>query len=461
MKVPGNAGGKTFKCVKCGALITVDAAVAPASPPESPASTPLPQAAEPLGQLLLNAGCITALQLDEALGVQQREGGKTFEILIRLGFLDKARLHEVLSHQTGVAGIELSRVSIDREMIKLVSKEMALAQLVLPIDKLGKLLTVAMACPLDVATIADLEESTGLKVKAMLCRYDDIRTAVTKYYPEDGRATGELHTFQMPEGYDRAPKDDVSDKLGRLEDLNYRSETLAQLAEVITDSESKLEHFIEALASDPATAAALMRTANSAAYGMAGQVDSLTLAVTLLGREGVAGVVAHCKKVNVGGPDNLAAIQDRAATVAQIAAALARASGRSGREISYTAGLLLGVGSLALATVAQQRYAKINTSATGAELAQGEKEAFGIDHTDAAQILLKRWRFPESLQLSVGRYLSPDTAQAQANLAALLRAAATGTLESAAEAAGVKPDAMTRARREEEQQREILNAARI
>lgn len=459
MKVPANAKGKTFKCVKCGAHIAVGASDTPVSASESPGA--VPPAGEPLGQLLVQAGAITPLQLDEALASQRRDGGKTFEILIRLGYLDKTRLHEVLSQQPGIAAIELSRVSIDRDLAQLLPKETALGQLVLPIDKLGRLLTVAMACPLDTATIASIEQSTGLKVKAMLCRYDDIRTAVTKYYPEEGREAGTLHTFQMPEGYDRAPKDDVSDKLGRIEDLNYDAQVLGQLNVLLADPGANLADFVEALSADPAAAAAVLRTANSAAYGMPGMVDSLTLALTLLGRDGIAGVVAHCKKVNVAGPENLQALHGRAATTAQIAAILARASGRAGRELAFTAGLLHGVGSLALAAVAMPRYAKINTAAVGEALAKGEKDAFGIDHNDAAQIVLKRWRLPESLQLCVGRYLAPESAHAQANLAALVRAASVGSLDAAAEAANVKPDAVARARREEEQQSEVLRAASL
>lgn len=120
--------------MKCGNHIQADGpgAVA-AAPPEGK----VPPALEPMGQILVQAGCITPLQLDEALSEQRKGGGKTFEILIRMGYLDKARLHEVLSKQSGIATIDLVRVTIDREVAKLVPRQFALQQLVLPIDKLG------------------------------------------------------------------------------------------------------------------------------------------------------------------------------------------------------------------------------------------------------------------------------------------------------------------------------------
>ena len=459
MKVPGNAAGKTYKCVKCGEHILVPGtpAAAPASP--APAGDE-PPALEPVGQLLVQAGCITPLQLDEALGVQRRDGGKTFEILIRLGYLDKARLHEVLSKQPGMAALDLSRVAIDRDLAQLVPREMALGQLVLPIDKLGKLLTVAMACPLDVATIAEIERLTGQKVKAMLCRYDDIQTAVQKQYPDPNTAPGELHTFQLPAGYDTGNKEDVSEKLGRMEEIHYRADVLDRVATLLKDPATGLGIVLETVMHDPAFSAAILRTANSAVFGMAGQVDSLTLALTLLGRDGLASLAARCKKINVAPQQNLGPLYERAVAAANNAAVIARATGRVGHEIAMTAGLLHGIGSFAMSAASPQRHGKVNTGLEVAQLAAAEKQAFSLGHAEAALVLLKRWRYPESLQLALGHYLAPEGAQKHAALAAIVLASAGGSLEAAAEAAGAKPDAIARGQREEEKLWDMLRTTR-
>lgn len=460
MKVPGNAAGKTFKCVKCGNHIQVGAAGLPPSPQAAPAEAPA--ALEPIGQILVESGCITPLQLDEALGVQRRDGGKTFEILLKLGYLDKARLHEALSKQPGVAAIDLARVTIDREVAKLVPRETALQQLVLPIDRLGKLLTVAMACPLDVATISSIEKETGLKVKAMLCRYDDIQAAVQKNYREGADGQPEMHTFQLPPGFDAAPKDEISEKLSRMEELQYRNDVLDRLNELLREPASSVGLILRTIFADPAVGAAVLRTANSAAYGMAGQVDSLSLAVALLGREGLSGLVARCKKANVAPPPNLVPLYERAGTTAMNAAVLARATGRTGHELALTAGLLCGLGSFAIGAASAQRYAKVKTDADIADLAKEEKQLFNVNHADAGSVLLKRWRLPESLHAAIGVYLAPpDPAQKHAALAGVLRAAASGTLEQAAEAIGAKPDAIARGRREEDKQWESLNTTRF
>jgi len=63
-----------------------------------------------IGELLINEGLINQEQLAEALEKQKHSGGKTFEILLRLGHLDKDKLHTMLSKQPGVASIDLSRM---------------------------------------------------------------------------------------------------------------------------------------------------------------------------------------------------------------------------------------------------------------------------------------------------------------------------------------------------------------
>lgn len=196
----------------------------------------------------------------------------------------------------------------------------------------------------------------------MLCRYDDILTAVQKQYPDADRPEGEMPTFQLPPGFEGALKEDCTEKLGRLEDLHYRSDVLDRVAKLLNEPGTGLGLVVETLAHDPALAAATLRSANSAVYGMASQVDGLSLVVTLLGREGLAALVAKCKKVNVVPQGNLSPLYERALNVAKNAAILARATGRVGRETAYTAGLLHSVGSFALEAASPQRYGKMKTT---------------------------------------------------------------------------------------------------
>ncbi len=139
-----------------------------------------------IGELLVDAGLISGRQLMEALHTQTTRGEKTVDTLIYLGHMNPEQFVRFLASQPGTPSISLRNYHITDELLKLVPKEFAQRHEVFPIDRMGRLLTVGMVCPLDSAAIVELEEITGLKVKPMLCTHTEIRWAIGKYYGQKG-----------------------------------------------------------------------------------------------------------------------------------------------------------------------------------------------------------------------------------------------------------------------------------
>jgi len=79
-----------------------------------------------IGKILFEAGAVTREQVTEALELQRAEGGKTVEILFRLGYLDSETLHGVLSRLAGIASIDLVRFNVSTELASLIPKYMAM-----------------------------------------------------------------------------------------------------------------------------------------------------------------------------------------------------------------------------------------------------------------------------------------------------------------------------------------------
>jgi len=428
MKVPAGAKGKAFKCVKCGARVRLAGdAQAPASSPAANGKAEAPEAppaAEPIGQLLLNSHLVTQVQLDEALAVQKTSGGKTFEILISLGYLDRKALHDLLSRQPGVAAIELDRFEIDPSLVELIPRKLAQECMVLPIDKLGKLLTVAMACPLDVGTIREMERITGLKVKAVLCKLDDIHAAVRKYYRSEEIAQPSAASFGLAPAPPKTSETEIGEQVSRLERLVAPGQVSALVEEMGRDTGSTVRDLAAVAGTDMVLAAALLRSANSPAYGMPARVDSLPLAVALLGKAGVITVVAETQ-AGLGRSDfDAEPISRRAHRCASVSAALATACGRVPESAAYTAGLFHQLGCLALAAVSPATYRDIDTNLLGMELAKSEDKAFSLTHPEAGQRLAARWRFPARLCSAIGHYLKPEQAGDARDLASVVSVAA-------------------------------------
>lgn len=138
--------------------------------------------ADRLGGKLVKSGLISANQLRHALELQDRKGGRIADILIHLGALDSYRFLEFLAKQPGTPSISLKHCRIQEDIISMVPIEFCQSNELIPIDRMGKLLTVGMVCPLDRVAIEALQEMTGLRVKPMLCSRNEVKDAIQRYY---------------------------------------------------------------------------------------------------------------------------------------------------------------------------------------------------------------------------------------------------------------------------------------
>jgi type IV pilus assembly protein PilB len=135
-----------------------------------------------LGDLLLKAKLVTPEQVDAALKSQRDEGGKFGEALIRLGAVSETDITETLSQQFGVPSIDLAHFEIDPTLIKVVPGEVARKYGVLPVNKTGATLTIAMSDPTNVFAMDDIKFMTGYNVEPVVASEASLRRAIDKHY---------------------------------------------------------------------------------------------------------------------------------------------------------------------------------------------------------------------------------------------------------------------------------------
>lgn len=175
-----------------------------------------------LGEMLVKAGLITQDQLQKALAQQEVSGGRIGANLVKLGFITEDEITSFLSRQYGVPSINLSHFEIDPQVIKLIPPEIAQKHLVIPINRTGSVLTVAMADPSNIFAIDDIKFMTGYKVEPVVAAESAIRNTINKYYDTTGevekliRAAGgeevtalieeeELDVTQLQQATEEAP----------------------------------------------------------------------------------------------------------------------------------------------------------------------------------------------------------------------------------------------------------------
>jgi type IV pilus assembly protein PilB len=135
-----------------------------------------------LGELLTKAGLISQDQLKEALKVQKESGSKLGETLIKLSFVTEEDITECLSQQFGVPSINLSHFEIDPSVIKLIPADVARKYNILPVNKTGATITIAMADPTNVFAMDDIKFMTGYNVEPVVASELGIKAAIDNYY---------------------------------------------------------------------------------------------------------------------------------------------------------------------------------------------------------------------------------------------------------------------------------------
>ncbi|MFH2138838.1 MAG: hypothetical protein ABII88_10035 [Candidatus Omnitrophota bacterium] len=138
--------------------------------------------AQKLENILLDIGIITQEQLDKALEMQTKKGGSLFQLIIEMGYLSEEDLVSTMVTQYGFPYLQLENYEIETELVKIISKDIAQKYNLIPIDKIGNILTVAMADPLNSAAKEEIKQITGLDVETFISTFSDINNAIAQYY---------------------------------------------------------------------------------------------------------------------------------------------------------------------------------------------------------------------------------------------------------------------------------------
>ena len=135
-----------------------------------------------LGELLIERGVINHDQLKISIEHQKKHGGLLGEVLVSLNFATEKDIAQALTAQYGFPYLPLSNYEIDPAVVSSVPENVCRQFCLIPIDKIGKSLTLAMANPLNVQAAEDVELITGCSVQAFVSTSTDIKQSIDKYY---------------------------------------------------------------------------------------------------------------------------------------------------------------------------------------------------------------------------------------------------------------------------------------
>ncbi|HEV8472340.1 MAG TPA: ATPase, T2SS/T4P/T4SS family [Methylomirabilota bacterium] len=147
-----------------------------------------------LGEILIELGLVDQKGLDRALAVQAREGGTLGKVVSSLGLADENAVSYALADWLRFECVD--QPSTTPAAKRLLSLTFCQQRLVAPIDVSNGTLRLAMADPLDMPTIQQVEFKTNLRVVPVVSPESAIRQAIQRLEPTGDDAADSLVSFE-------------------------------------------------------------------------------------------------------------------------------------------------------------------------------------------------------------------------------------------------------------------------
>jgi type IV pilus assembly protein PilB len=134
--------------------------------------------AERIADVLIEDGLLLPSQLEEAVGLQQKEGGRLLKILTDKQFVTDQDMTVSMGRCLNTPLINLSKLRVPEEVMSLVPRDMAKANKLVPIARLNGKLFVAMADPTNVLAVDDVKRRVQLDVVPMIATEKSVNDAL-------------------------------------------------------------------------------------------------------------------------------------------------------------------------------------------------------------------------------------------------------------------------------------------
>lgn len=154
-----------------------------------------------MGELLVKRNFITPDQLKKAIDDTNLKGGRLESNLVRLGYIKEDHLLSFLSSYYRVPSVKLSKIEISPNVIKLIPSSTSKKYFIIPMQRAGPKLTLAMADPSNIPVIDEIKFMTGFNVEPVVASETEIIDAIKKYYGGGGNVAGMGTVSFKPEDY--------------------------------------------------------------------------------------------------------------------------------------------------------------------------------------------------------------------------------------------------------------------
>ena len=208
----------------------------------------------------------------------------------------------------------------------------------------------------------------------------------------------------------------LDSRLAQISKLPALPEVATALITMLGNPDTNILEIKETMEKDPGLVANILRTVNSAYYGVGKNIATLKMALALLGFRTVKSIVLTATAAGVFRTKTKTQALDTHVFASQSVASaaicrhLASTTGKADVEEAFSVGLLHNIGKLALDQCFPDEFTKAVDLAREKSIPayQAERETTGTDHAYAGRMLAEHWRLPPSLCDAIGHHHQLD-----------------------------------------------------
>lgn len=153
-----------------------------------------------LGEILVDKGLITARTLDRVLERSRALGQKLGFTLEDIGLVTGEELAEALAEQYGYKIVrDFARYNFPKEVLDIVSCDVAMQYLIFPLQRKSSVLAVAVADPTDSKITDNIASNHKLEIRHFIATRQEIVTAINRNYLGKTAAASETPTILVVE----------------------------------------------------------------------------------------------------------------------------------------------------------------------------------------------------------------------------------------------------------------------
>lgn len=165
-----------------------------------------------LGELLVETGLLSPEKLTEALQIQKDSGKRLGRILIDMSLISEEEMAFALAMQLKIPYVDLSSMEISGKIVETIPEEVCQKSSCVPIALKNSILDVAMADPLDLNMLKDLQFITGYGIQPAISTPSQIGDILRKHYHPDRTITEVASEFSSEELMEFLPEQDAKEE---------------------------------------------------------------------------------------------------------------------------------------------------------------------------------------------------------------------------------------------------------